>query len=302
LVKGEYIDPKKDPMGNREKNFYDKKTKTGEEVTLADLVWQYGRYDQDKFVQNESKKEFNFGNESTTFMNEFRDMMEAAILVYGCTTGKVEVKDPEVWGRNLKDKLGMLNGIEINGSRALSYSRDPEVWRDCIIGSFGVDMERLSSDYIRMKVDIPKGASAAPAYNLYINNFLHGKLRLSDGDINLNQVMRKLGVSLNQGESAEGIMTTIKNIKEWELEGMKTRNLLNKVSNRQDLDGQRARENYPANIKDIIDRVGRINETGLNEDARRIYRDIKRAIASNNVGVLDGLWKGYMKVVSSNRR
>jgi hypothetical protein len=71
-------------------------------------------------------------------------MLEGAILVYTCVTGKVEVKDPAVWARNLKDKFGMINGIEINGSKALSYTSDPNLWRDAIIGSFGADMERLS--------------------------------------------------------------------------------------------------------------------------------------------------------------
>jgi hypothetical protein len=63
-----------------------------------------------------------------------------------------------------------------------------QIWKGC------------RTDYVRIKVEFRKGSTAAPAYNLYVNNFLTEVLRLSGKDINLNELMRKLGVSLGIGE------------------------------------------------------------------------------------------------------
>ncbi len=294
LFKGGYIKPEDDPMGDREEKFYDRKTGSNEKVTLAGLLMDYGRYDgSGKFIKNGSGREFNFGNETNTFMNEFRDMMEAAILVYNCTTGKAEVKDPAVWARTLKDKLGMVNGIEINGTRALSYSKDPELWRDCIIGTFGADMDRLSSDYVRLKVDVPKGATAPPAYNLYVNNFFTKVLRLSGNDVNLNEVMRKLGVSLGKGESPEGFVATVRNGAQWVADGTRTRNLINRQSNSYDRDLSRR----PSDIQLIIDGFKGINEKSLDSQTAIIYRNLGRAINSNDAEVMKRLWEELKKRV-----
>jgi len=296
LFKGEYVEAEKELSGNVEspKNFYNKKTKEGEKVTLSELLMDYGVYENGDFIKNERRdvKEFNFGNDQVTFMNEFRDMLEGAILVYNCTMGKVDVKDSQVWARNLKDKLGMVNGIEINGSRALSYPSNPEIWRDAIIGSFGADMKRLSTNHIRINVEVPKGATAAPAYNLFLNKFITRDLRLTNKDVNLNEIMRLLGVDLKPGESPEGIFTTAKNVTQWLREEERTNTLLNKQANINDRDLLKGRQQ----IESIVKMLDKIQTKNLKNDAKNIYRDLRIAIGANNVDVVNRLWEEFRKI------
>jgi len=212
----------KDPEGKE--RFWKGEDFSGEKVTLAELLMKYASFDKEG---NAAKKgeEFNFGHKSVTFMNEFRDSLEGAILAYNCTMGKVDVKDPALWARNLKDKMGMVNGIQFNGKPPFKYARDPSFWRDAIIGSFGYDKRRISSDHPYVFRQ-PEKSGIYPSYNKYLYHMLADTFRLSNNDVNFNQLMRLLGVDVADGEDPNSVRVTIRNNRLETKEIGRSRNLI----------------------------------------------------------------------------
>jgi hypothetical protein len=110
--------------------------------------------------------------------------------------GKVEVKDLAKWANELKSKLGMVTGIRFSKDRPFSYAKDPQFWRDCLIGALGYDKRRISSDYICINKPEVKGGQAEVFYNLYLYSVLVDQCELSNNDLN---------TSLTNGVNGESI-------------------------------------------------------------------------------------------------
>ncbi len=179
--------------------FYEKNnTAKQRQISLGELVMNYANFDRDGNLIDDQRENFTFGQQQVTFMNEFRDSFEGAALAYNCVTGKIKVDDARVWARNLKDKIGMVNGIRFNDERYFNWTRSPEFWRDAIIGSFGADLNRLSSDYIPMRKPTPKNGVELN-YASFVYGVLTSTFELSDNDVNLNKLMRLLGVDVDDG-------------------------------------------------------------------------------------------------------
>ncbi|MEI8067995.1 MAG: hypothetical protein WCG91_03570 [Candidatus Shapirobacteria bacterium] len=202
----DFVNGGRDLVDGNGNKFYDKyDTNKKREVSLGKLIMNYASFDKDgELIEKKTGSEFSFGQEQTTFMNEFRDSLDAAIVVNNCSLGRVELKDPTSWARTIKDKFGMVNGIEFNGYRPFQYTRSPELWRDMIIGSFGANLDRLSSDHVAIPKPTPKSGSELN-YASYLFGMLTTTFNLSDNDINLNKLMRLLGVDIKDGENPESI-------------------------------------------------------------------------------------------------
>jgi hypothetical protein len=197
-----------DLSDKNEDNFYDEKKGKTKKETLATLLMDYASFDKDGNLTNKNKRrDFDFGHKQVDFLNWYRDQMEASALVLDCTTGKVKVDSREirVFVSKIRTAFGMINGIKINGDRMFKYTTDPNLWADIMLGSFGVDMQRLSTDYIFAK------ATQDRAYNLNLGAFLTRGLALTNKDVNLIDLMTKLGVDINHREKYDGLGVTIRN-------------------------------------------------------------------------------------------
>lgn len=180
-----------------------------ENVTLATLLMDYASFDNSGNLINKNENgEFSFGHNQVDFMNWFRDQIETAALSYNCMMGKADVKSPESWAHNVKDKIGMVRGISINKQKGgtYNYTTSPDYWADMILGSFGADTSRLSSDYIYVKA--PKEVDAG-GYNLFLYKLLVQDLNLSNEYVNLNEVMRYMGVKVKEGGDPRGFKLTV---------------------------------------------------------------------------------------------
>lgn len=148
------------------------------------------------------RRDFSFGLEQVTFMNEFRDSLEGGILAYNCMMSKEDIKTVMGWVKKLKEKMPMVSDIKFNGERAFSYTTNPVFWRDVMVGAFGFDETRLSSDYVRLR-DVAAGKPGVPeqSYNLYISDMLKNVMKFVNyRDVDYNELARLLGVQLLPGE------------------------------------------------------------------------------------------------------
>lgn len=180
-----------------------------ENVTLATLLMDYAKFnDKGDLVSKNEKGDFSFGHNQVDFMNWYRDQVETAALSYNCMMGKADVKSPESWAHNVKDKIGMVRGISINGQEGgtYKYTQKPDYWADMILGSFGADTSRLSSDYIYVKTpkEVEKGG-----YNLYLYKLLVQDLNISRNDVDINAVMRYMGVNVRGNSDPRGFGLTM---------------------------------------------------------------------------------------------
>jgi hypothetical protein len=179
------------------KNFINK----GRKETLASLLMNYA-YKDGNFISDEGKREdFSFGNEQVDFLNLYRDQMEAAALTFKAMTGKLDTKDIGGYVSDIRSAFGMVDGISINGNHVYKYTKDWGTWGSMLLGSFGVDMQRLSTNFIYLKVTRPE------AYSINIGDFLYRSLGLTEGDVNFNLVklMRFLGIDIRDGEKYDGL-------------------------------------------------------------------------------------------------
>lgn len=225
--------------------FYDKNKpegQRGEEKSLAQLVMGYA-YETDEnnktvldsngnpiLKSRDKREEFSFGDKQATFMNEFRDSLEGATMAFNCLTGKEDIKDPAKWIVKFKSALGMVEGVKFNTRSAFSYRSDPEFWRDILIGLMGYDERRMSSEYIALKKPEPdKKTGVEESYNLYLFNLLTRDFKISNYDLNINELMRLLGVAIGNGENPMSFGVTIRN-DGWERsERTRTAKLKNRV-------------------------------------------------------------------------
>ena len=184
------------------KPFYDKKTDHGESVTLAQLLRYYAFDESGRLIDESKRREFSFGNKEVDFMNWFRDQQEAAALTFSCITGNVDVKDVGKFVSSIRTAFGMINGIGYDGKRVFNYTTKPDLWANILLGSFGVDMSRLSTDHVRIK-------AGSADYGNFVLNFLTKVLKLNDMDVDIRSTMKYLGVDIKDNEKLEDVFNKI---------------------------------------------------------------------------------------------
>ncbi|MDD2224988.1 MAG: hypothetical protein PHP97_02395 [Candidatus Shapirobacteria bacterium] len=201
-----------------------------EDVTVSTLLMNYARFDDEgKLINRNENGDFSFGTNQVDFLNLFRDQIETAALSYNCMMGKKEVKSVEGWVHDIKDKVGMVRGIRINGKPTYKYTTSPDYWANMILGSFGADTTRLSSDYIYVKT--PKEVSKS-GYNLFLYKLLVQDLNISNADVDINSVMRYMGVNVKGNEDPRGFRLTIVNDAQRERDIRKTEKLYRQLNKR----------------------------------------------------------------------
>jgi hypothetical protein len=189
--------------------FYDTKKGKNREETLSSLLMNYGFTKDGKLKSKDQREDFSFGNNQVDFLNWYRDQMESSALVLNATTGKEDTKNIKNFVSKIRTAFGMVDGININGAHPYKYTKDTDLWANMLLGSFGVDMQRLSTDSIYIRTTQPR------AYNLNLGSFLTRGLRLTEHDVDLTKLMRRLGMDINDGENYDSLAVTIKNEFKW---------------------------------------------------------------------------------------
>lgn len=260
---------------NGDNNLWNRNTKAGVQKSLGELVMEYAFGPDGKVLPKSQRRDFSFGHKSVSFMNEFRDSMEGAILAYNCATGKTrDAENPAVWARNLKDKMGMVNGIEFFGRKVFSYNRNPSFWRDAIVGSFGYDNRRLSSDHPYLLRKSGKEGDYAP-YSKHVYRLLVDTFKLSNTDVDINEVMRLLGVDIKEGEYPNSVPVTLRNNEIERREIQKTENLKIKRRKESKFDSHTAKKfDLPSLVSEIR---GLRTYTGY-EEFDRMKRDFETLV------------------------
>jgi hypothetical protein len=257
-------------------NFYNKKIGKNEKVTLAQLVMNYAYKTDDDgnktFIPKAERREFSFGDKTTTFQNEFHDMLEGASIMYESVMGKVKdakIENSGKWAEKIKTAQRMINGIKINDENALLYGRDPNLWRDAIIGTWGCDMSRLSSDHPYLLRPVEKNGFSQ-AYSRYSYHFLvdTDKLNLTNTEVNINELMRLLGVYLDPNENPNSEFVVSRNNRMENKEIRQTQKLIRQQRGRSEFDV------VTGDIKRMIDEVENIKES--NDEIDRMKSDFKR--------------------------
>lgn len=249
LVKKEYGVP----VAKGSKNlFYEKYGESKTEVTLAQVLMNYAFRDvtdesgkvviddgtkrpKREFIghdKREERRDFGFGTQQVTFMNEFRDSMEGGILAYSCMSGKEDFKTVVSLVRKLKEKMPMVSDIEFNGKKAFSYTTNPLFWRDVMVGCFGYDDSRLSSDYIAL-TDIANkdGKAGEQAYSSYIYDMMSNVMGLINGrDVNYYELAKLFGVQIKPGENFRNIGVMMRNMNFVERERNHTIRVINEFN------------------------------------------------------------------------
>ena len=282
-------------------HFYDEKKGKLRDETLSTLLLDYASFNGNGELIEKNGKDFNFGHNQVDFLNEYRDQQEAAVLVFNCITGKEEIRDVDAFVRKIRSAFGMVDDIKINGKkRNYSYTTRPDLWANMILGSFGVDMSRLSNNHIRLKtkpIKTTDGRVVNPAYNLYLSDFLTSTLKLSNNDVNLNEIMRYMGVNLNPGENPRSTKVTVRSEFDMAEEKMNTSIILGRQVKNFQYDNQNNLE-----VNTIKNEFQKIKITDIrNNDSRRIYNDLERAIRSNNGDVAGRLLKAFIEKNKSSQ-
>jgi hypothetical protein len=261
--------------------------------TLSTLLWKYADFDNGKLVGQEKKVDFSFAKGQADSLNFFRDQQEAAALVFNCVTGKEDVRDVDKFVNKVRSAFGMVDLININNERTFTYTSNPAMWASILLGSFGPDMSRLSNEHIRLKIQPHKnseGKAVEAAYNIFLSEFLIKTLKLSNNDVDLNEIMRYMGLDLKKGENPQSFFVTIRNQAQWVSEKTQTNSLIKKQADSFNYDMK------SSEIKNILGEFKKINRNEIkNKDSGRIYQDLKRAIDSRNVEVARKLMKTFLE-------
>jgi len=265
-----------------------------EDLTLAKLIMNYASFDKEGKFLGKNGEDFSFGTDQVDFLNLYRDQIEAAALSFNCMTGKADVKSVEGWARTIRDKVGMVRGIKINEEPTYSYTKRPDYWANMILGSFGVDMTRLSTDYIKLKKQPIKAGKGTiePPYNLYLYDFLTKDLGLSNNDVNLNEVMRYMGVKLDKGDKPDGFGITLKSGMQEKKELLETNKLYDKLGKsfkHDEYKDKKEKGKVVISWEKIRHDFDEIEENSLDADEKRMYIDLVRAIKSRNIDVANNL-------------
>ncbi|MFA6184550.1 MAG: hypothetical protein WCT51_02580 [Candidatus Shapirobacteria bacterium] len=261
--------------------------------TLSTLLWKYADFDNGKLVGQEKKVDFSFAKGQSDSLNFFRDQQEAAALVFNCVTGKEDVRDVDKFVNKVRSAFGMVDLININNERTFTYTSNPAMWASILLGSFGPDMSRLSNEHIRLKIQPHKnseGKAVEAAYNIFLSEFLIKTLKLSNNDVDLNEIMRYMGLDLKKGENPQSFFVTIRNQAQWVSDKTQTKSLIKKQADSFNYDMK------SSEIKNILGEFKKINRKEIkNKDSGRIYQDLKRAIDSRNVEVAKKLMKTFLE-------
>lgn len=253
----------KDGISLEEKN---KKT------TLSQLLWNYADYNEGTKEFNKKERDlsklegmdFSFGNSQMDFLSDFRDMQETAVRSFNVITGKMPAdKGPESVINELRSSVGEAENIKLNGLPLLRYSRRPEFWGLAMVGAFGVDLSRLSTDHIYIK--LPKG-HAESSYNIYIGTFLKNQLLLRDSsDFSVKEIMKYLGC----------VATHYPN---YGLDRTNTINQMLRDYRRTQELGRRAEKRISEfGFTSLINNLPKEIETVQNEELNEMYQNWKRA-------------------------
>lgn len=198
-----------------------------EDVTVSTLLMNYAKFNENgELISKNNAGDFSFGTNQVDFLNLFRDQVETAALSYDCMMGKADVKSVESWAHKIKDKVGMVRGIRINGKPTYKYTTKPDYWANMILGSFGVDTTRLSSDYIYLKT--PK--EIGNGYNLFLYKLLAQDLNISNADVDINSVMRYMGVKVKEKGDPKSFRLTVMTDAQRELDKKRTESLYRKLN------------------------------------------------------------------------
>ena len=195
--------------GDNERPFYGDYAGDNTKKTLGQFLLDYA-YTGDKnnrqFIEDKNKRnDFNFKKDQVSFMNEFADSWQAAILINGYLMGKADAKDPNSWARAVKSSNGMMNGIKFNGDRFFKYVNSPETWRAMIVACFKADHSRLSSDYIPIVRPPKKDKNDfEKPYSFFIEKILVKEFGLSSSDVDLVRLAQLLGVDIKRGQDLGG--------------------------------------------------------------------------------------------------
>jgi hypothetical protein len=289
-------DPKKG------EKFYDSDNNKGnnERISLAELVMGYVCDENgNERSKNSPKREFTFGDNQVTFMNEFRDSLEGAIMAYNCFTGNVKIDDPKKWIITLKSKLGMVSALTFSDVPAFTYARDPAFWRDILACAVGVDKRRISSDYVainRVKTSFIENNKMDPekvSYNMNLLDFIVNDLRIGNGDININELLRLLGVQIPFGKDPAKV-SGINDTFEFK-ERIRTANLLAK-RNRSieydevvDINPRKNRE-----FREMIKSVGALNSN--NPEFSRLKVNFDRLVRSRSYENAKNVYNEILKL------
>ncbi|MDD4784909.1 MAG: hypothetical protein PHH12_00415 [Candidatus Shapirobacteria bacterium] len=250
--------------------------------SLAKVVMDYASFDENNNYKIKGDKvEFRKGQ--VTFMNEFRDSMEASITAYQYMMGKADVKDLNVWARNIKDKMGMLNGITWNGKRPFSYTRDPSFWRDILVGAYGADMSRVSTDHISINNPESKDGTKK-SYSYYIYDILKDNLGIADM-VNINKTAQLLGVAVGDDESVDSGWVKTKTNSLERKEKIKTTSL----EERQNEEIRKGRKYFPQETMDLINKARSIKGYPGNGDFENLKKDFEWAIVMGDSTYIDSL-------------
>lgn len=208
-------------------NFFDKKKGLNRKETLASLLMNYA-FENGKLKPKNEREEFSFGHNQVDFLNLYRDQMEAAALTFNAMTGKLDTKDIGGYVSKIRTAFGMVDGIKINGDHVYKYTKDWGTWGSMLLGSFGVDMERLSTDFIYLK----KPEQFKGAYSIYIGDLLYKRLGLtkSDVDLDLFKLMNFLGIDIKDKEKYDGLRVTVRNESRWNRMRQRTDSIFRRVS------------------------------------------------------------------------
>lgn len=267
-------------------------------MTLGTLLWDYADFDNSGKLINKTKKtDFSFGRGQVDFLNWYRDQEEASALVFNCMMGKEDAREPDKLVSKIRTAFGMVDEIKINGEKAFSYTTRPDLWANIILGSFGgIDMQRLSTDHIRLKINPHKnenGKMITAAYNLEVYGLLTNVLGLSNSDVNLNAIMRYLGVDLQPGENPTSFGVSIRNETKFIDEKLRTDKLLKQRKNNFVYDGKGVVGNRDSDfnkLQALSKDFQTFRGAFKNGDAKRIYYDLSRAIKSGDLKVAEKLW------------
>lgn len=268
--------------------FYDKDDESRrEELSLGQLIRGYAFKEVNgeiKEIHKEERREFSFGDKTTTFMNEFHDSLEGAVMASNCLTGKEVIKDPTEWIVKFKSALGMVSGVKFNNRPAFSYAKDPEFWRDILIGSFGYDVRRISSDYVALKKPDVKPGELEQSYNLYLADLFMVDFKINNSDLDLNEVFRLLGVDVDRGENPASFGVTLRNDHFEKRERLRTIGLNEKVRKLSKYD------DLPENFENLINNVAGFEQND-SPDFKRMKRDFDRAIRNRSYKNAERLYK-----------
>ena len=282
----DFVNGGRDLYAKDGRNFFNKHHKDRDrEVTLAELLMDY--QDQDK------RTDFDFGTKKITFLNEFHDALEAAVVINQIFMSKIE-KDPTEAILKLKSALGMANSIKFNERLAFSYARDPKFWRDILIGAYGYDERFISSDAVFLKREIAKDAKyGGPAYNLYLYNLLNNDLKLTNENLNINEIMRLLGAHIKDGECPYGLWTTIKNLWWEQRHKVLSERLGSKFIkiDKYDVLSKQAKE--------LMAKANTLKDVS-SEDYRRTKLDFNRAIKMENLHVAEKKYEEMIRLINKS--